>query len=439
MLIFCYQINQPIVLGGTTMTLRELLQKRAALTTEMRSIVDKPTGEGGDLAAEQETRFGTLKTELASVEKQIERQQFIDDAERRSAATPIGSTGDNRLDTALGEYSFRRAILSQIPGHQIDCRREVEVGQEIARRSGRNFEGIAVPTQILRQPIEQRVTTTGSPAEGSNLIQTDLLAGQFIDLLRAALVTRQLGCRVLGNLVGNIDIPKQIGATTSGWVAENSALDDSDAEFASVSLSPRHVGAVSEISRNMLMQSSLDVEQLMRADQAAVVARAIDLGALNGTGGVEPTGVLTAVEPTAGGTPTWAKILELIEAVELGNVPLGGAGWLLHPSTRRLLRSTEVVNGFPQMIMQDPNTLAGYPAVASTIVPAGASGPEYPLVYGQWSDLIMGYWSELDVLVNPYETTAYSKGNVKIRTMATCDVALRHVESFAYYGDLETS
>ena len=76
--------------------------------------------------------------------------------------------------------------------------------------------------------------------------------------------------------------------------------------------------------------------------------------------------------------------------------------------------------------------------MASTIVPAGASGPEYPLVYGQWSDLIMGYWSELDVLVNPYESTAFSKGNVKIRTMATCDVVFRHVESFAYYDDLAT-
>ena len=74
--------------------------------------------------------------------------------------------------------------------------------------------------------------------------------------------------------------------------------------------------------------------------------------------------------------------------------------------------------------------LAGYPVAMTSLVPSQA------IIFGTWSDLLVGFWSELDVLVNPYESTAYSKGNVQVRAMATCDVALRHVESFAFADDV---
>jgi hypothetical protein len=58
------------------------------------------------------------------------------------------------------------------------------------------------------------------------------------------------------------------------------------------------------------------------------------------------------------------------------------------------------------------------------------------LLYGNWSDLLIGVWSELDILVNPFESTAYSKGNVQIRAMMTVDIAVRHPESFAAITDI---
>jgi len=59
-----------------------------------------------------------------------------------------------------------------------------------------------------------------------------------------------------------------------------------------------------------------------------------------------------------------------------------------------------------------------------------------PVFYGNWSDLLIGVWSELDILVNPYEATAYAKGNVQIRAMMTLDLAVRHPESFAAIKDV---
>ena len=85
------------------------------------------------------------------------------------------------------------------------------------------------------------------------------------------------------------------------------------------------------------------------------------------------------------------------------------------------------------MVMEAPRTLAGYPVSMTSLVPAST------IIFGNWADLLLGFWSELDILVNPYESTAYSKGNVQVRAMATCDVALRHAESFAYASDVATT
>jgi HK97 family phage major capsid protein len=428
------------------MSLRELLQKRGAITVEMRSIADKPSGENGDLSAEQETRFGTLKTELAAVEKQIERQQFIDEAERRIAGNAIdpAGTGDRRLDAALSEFSLRRAILSQVPSHTVDCQRERELCAELARRSAVPIKGIAIPMSVFRRPVEQRDRETRaliSTSTGADLVATDHLAGQFIDLLRSSLVSQRLGVRTINGLVGNVEIPKRTGSGTSAWIAEDSALTPTDGAFDKVNMAPKTVGSLSEFTRNMLLQSSPDIEMLTREDMAAVLARAIDLAVIKGGDDANtPDGVMATVEPTTPATASWAHILGLIEQVEIAN-SLGSSAWLGHPSTRRLLRTTlrdpAATNAL--MLMEDPTQLANYPFVASTLVPAGASGPEYPLFYGVWSDIIVGYWSTLDVLVNPYESTAYSKGNVQIRSMMTADIAFRHTESFAWFSDMETA
>jgi len=82
-------------------------------------------------------------------------------------------------------------------------------------------------------------------------------------------------------------------------------------------------------------------------------------------------------------------------------------------------------------IMSELNTLAGYNVARTTLGPTAASPESGTLIFGAWGDLILGYWSAFEILVNPYESTAYSKGNVQVRGMLTCDVAVRHEESFA--------
>lgn len=420
------------------MKLKDLLEKRARIVTDMRAIADAPAGQAGDLSEDQATNFDALKRNLEAIEGSIARQTALDEAERRMQGQQITGGGDRQFDREVRNFSLVRAIAAA-SGLGVDDGREREISAELARRSGRQFQGIAVPMDVFQLPVEQRVITTAAPGggPGSNLISLDHLGGQYIDVLRAKLVIRQLGARVLTGLVGNVDIPRLKASATAGWFAENAAITASDAQHERVLLSPKHVGALTEFSRNMLLQSSPDIEQLVRADFAGILAEAMDKVAIRGGSTNEPTGVLatagvdtTTNMTTGGGGPTWGKVLSLIGLVETANANVDGAGWVTTPLVVQKLRSTLVAaDTDSRMIQTSPKELADYP-LASTSLAVGPAAVQ-PLIFGDWSEVLIGMWSALDVLVNPYESTAYSKGNVQVRGIITADIALRHPKSFA--------
>lgn len=422
------------------MKIKDLKAKRSKLIAELRSMNDAPTGDNGDLSPEQRSRFEAVKTEIEQIDAQIERQTFVDEADRRAAGEQITGTGDTRFDNELRQFSLRAAIASQVPdlAQSIDVGREREVSAELQRRGLTPAKGgIMVPLQVF----EQRVVTTAAPAggPGSNLVATDHLGNQFIDILRARMIVRGLGARVLSGLTGNVTIPGLKSSSNAEWIAENAALTGSDPEYRSVTMSPKHVGALTEVSRNMLQQTSPDIEQLIRADFADILAQAVDKVSIKGAGANEPAGILATngIGTFSGGT--WPGILSALEGLGIANADAGSLAWATNAKVVRKLRSTLKVNGDAGagFIMENANSLAGYTAAVSNNVPSNLESADSPstntasaLIFGNWQDLLIGYWSAIELLVNPYETTAYKKGNVQIRGLLTADVEIRHVESF---------
>jgi len=417
------------------MRLRDVQELRGKVIHAMRELTEHPAGDGGDLSQEQAQRFDQLKGELAGIEKRIERQATIEEAERRMQGQNLTGSGDDRFDAELRNYSLVRAMAGQA-GMDVDHGREKECSSELARRMGIRPQGLLVPLSVFMERRENLTTTTPAAGPGSNIIAVDHLGNQFIDRLRAALVIRQLGARVLNSLVGDVDIPRLKASTTSYWVAEDNALTASNPQFDKVQLSPKHAGCLTEISRNMLLQTSPDIESLVRDDFAKVLAAAVDSVAIKGGGSNEPTGILETSgvnEVDVSDGWSWAKVLAFIEAVESDNAT--GGAWATTPAVVKMLRSTpkatavyiaegpaEPVSG--DFIMDWPNSLAGYRLASTSLVPTGQA------VFGNWSDLLIGYWSAFDLLVNPYEALAYKKGNVQVRGMLTMDIAVRHPESF---------
>jgi HK97 family phage major capsid protein len=175
---------------------------------------------------------------------------------------------------------------------------------------------------------------------------------------------------------------------------------------------------------------------------SSVIANAIDEKALVGTGASNtPTGVANAsgVNSASLSTPTWAQVLAIISAVQGANADIGTMAWALAPRSVAKLRSTvRVATTDSVMLMESLNTLAGFPVAVSTSLSSGDSPDVNTVLFGVWSQLLVGYWSGTDVLVNPFETTAYAKGRVLVRAMRDVDVAVRHGQSFAKATNLPT-
>jgi HK97 family phage major capsid protein len=284
-----------------------------------------------------------------------------------------------------------------------------------------------------RRNIERRVITSTLPAggPGGSLIGTFLDPTQYIDVLRPAMVVRGLGARVISDMRSNVDLPRLSGATTYGWFAENSAIPTSDETFDRVQLRPRHAGAILTVSRNMLQQSTPDIEAIIRDDLAQVLARAVDSAAIMGPAGsaITPQGIIYNPEVASLVTiePSYDAMVEITTLISTQNALMGALGWAANMATRGALLKVKDNYGRPfgLDIMGQ-----GYPFGFSNL--AGDVTNPNPIVFGNWNDLILAFWSEIDLLVNPYADSAFSMGNVQLRGAMTLDVELRHPESFAW-------
>lgn len=417
------------------MKLHEIQEKRSAAVTAMRAMADKVEAENRDYSADEEKRHSDLKAEITSLDVKLQRAKDLAEAERSAPAIITGNGKDGAFEDRARDFSITKAIAAQI-GDGVDAAFERELSQEVSQRSGRKFQGIAVPDEVFQ---EKRTLLAGSSA--ADLIPNVHRADLFIDRLRSALVVGRLGATVLDNLVGTVDIPKQTGSSSAQWVAEDGSLTETDASFTDVNLTPKTVGAMTSFSRRTLINAVPSIEQLVRRDLAAVIASSIDQKALYGEGIVagppaknEPLGISKVsgiATPTMAG-PTWAEVLGVIAEIQGDDADLGNMGWAMNPAAVAMLRATpkDETNGGEGYLMEGPGNLAGYAAATSTAIQTGE------LFFGAWNQLLIGYWSGTDILVNPYETTAYAKGRVMVRVMRDVDVAVRHAESFAYVSDL---
>ena len=409
------------------MTIAAIRESRAAKVASMRTLLSTAEGERRSLSATEQTTFDTLKTDITGLEAQEARAAFLDDAERRSMGSPVG---DKSLTDLHRSVNVLDVIRAQMEGRSLTGA-ALESHQESERRTGRKAQGVFVPLAALEQ---RAVNTTATAPE---LIATNNRADLYIEPFRNNLLARRLGVRVLSGLTGNVSIPKFATGNSAGWVAENSALTTPAAmTFDSVSLSPKHAGGMVEMSRQLIQQSSPDIESLVRNDLSALLAEAIDSALIKGGGANEPTGVLATVGiQTANlATLSWANVLAMLQKLDISNA--SAANIVASMKVKAKLQGTLKASGIAGYLMEG-GRMADLPVYFSNQVAEKTGTPNTgKVIAGDWSQVMLGIWSEVDILVNPFAETAYSKGNVLVRAMSTVDIAVRHPEAFVFAEDV---
>lgn len=368
--------------------------------------------------------------------------------------SPVDRGSDVGLtDKEAKSFSFLRAInalanptdraAQERAAFEFDCSKAVQ-GQ-----LKRNAQGIMIPMEVLARDM-----VVGTDASGGYLVATDLLASNFIEILRNKMMTRALGAMTIPGLVGDVAIPKQTGGATAYWVAESGDVTESTPVLAQLALTPKTCGAWTDLSRKLLLQAAIGAEAFVRGDLASVLALALDAAGIAGPGtGNQPTGILstTGIGDVAGGTnglaPAWSHVVDLETEVSIDNADVGALAYLTNAKVRGALKQTEKASGTGLFVWEKGlesgfGDLNGYRAAVSNQVPSDldkgtSTGVCSAAIFGNWADLIYGLWGTVDITVDPY--TNATSGTVRVVALQDADVGVRHPESFAAMQDALTA
>jgi HK97 family phage major capsid protein/HK97 family phage prohead protease len=425
-----------------------------------------PTAEnqpaGPDLAVEtrkaSDAEFSRVRS-ILEIGKKYEladlAQEFV--SERRSEAEfkeavltkmqertkTLKSSGEIGMsDKEARKFSFVRLLASAADpkNHKLHeaAAYEREVCEAAAKASHRSVAGMSIPLEVLRTPLDAELskradvlsvkTGTGYTGTGSATVATTLLASSFVDLLRPrTFIMRRAS--VLGGLVGNFDIPKQVTGASGYWIGEDDPAGQSDVDFGLISLNPKTASGFVDVTRKMLMQSSLDVEALVRLDLAKGLAQTIDKAGLYGTGANgQPKGLklydgINAVD-FSGVNPTYAELVEMESQIAADNADVNSMAYVVNSGMRGYTKSTLKFSGVSGTIWEPGDSINGYGTEVTNQVTAG------DVFFGNWSDFWAAMWGGLELNVDPYSHS--TRGRIRVIAMQDVDFAVRRVESFTY-------
>jgi HK97 family phage major capsid protein len=426
--------------------IKALREERGQLVNDMKSVMKKSEDEKRDMSADESAKFDELKGKVAAKDKELQRFEEVYELERAGEKRILvegdgngeGSSGVKTAD--LKQYSLLRAIRCLMNNRAVDGF-EREVSDEIAKRSGKQPQGFYFPTEVAFERRDLNLTT------GSGAKPTITDASNFIELLRNRTVVNQLGARLLTGLTGDLSLPKQSAGATAYWVTEGNAPTESNATITQVGLNPRTVGAFTDLSRKFILQSAVSAEDFARQDLATVMAIAIDAAALNGNvggSGADPTGLLNNTNVTThplgtnGAALAFSDMVAMETAVAAANADAGSMAYVTNAKVRGALRTTQKATNQAIFVWDEDNTVNGYRSLVTNSMPSsltkGSGTGLSSALFGNWNDLIIGFWSGLDILVDPYNQS--TSGTVRVVALQDCDIKTRHDESFSKIVDI---
>jgi HK97 family phage major capsid protein len=446
--------------------LSDLKQRRQKLHDEAREQIERAEKEDRDFTKDEGERrkvvleeMGGLTLRISTIERELANEGIGNhDGKRMSEPLPHEDPGNVGTKHQYRILNAIRQICSK--GAEPFAGLEAEVSQELAKRTGKSPQGFLMPYRTSGAKGFEHIQRERERLLGSDKRALDSAAGvgtiptilqeDWIELLRNAMKVKQAGAREITDIVGKLAIPRQSAAATAYWVPESTAPTGSNQTLDQVLFTPHTIGAFTDISRRFFELTILDSgEQFVKEDLTAVLGRGVDLAAINGTGSSsQPLGIMqnTGITSTRtlslganGGVPTWAALVNMYTIVNRGNAgDLGPFTYMGNADVRGTLSTTAKIGSTFPIYLLENNQIYAMPFLSTQQVPGnlthGTGSNLSAIIGGIWNQLILAYWSAVDLLVDPY--TGSSSGTVRVVALQDMDVQVRHNEAFALIPDM---
>lgn len=321
----------------------------------------------------------------------------------------------NNINIMKKNFSLLRAISDIAKGKSLDpiANAVVLEGQNELRNAGMGFEG------QIQLPIENRAAVTVN-VEGEDVVATDIF--DILEPLRAKNVLVQAGASVYSGLVGNVKIPV-MGASNVTWEGETSPAQDGAGTFTHVELSPKRLTAYIDISKQFLIQTdNLQAEAKIRQDLINAITSKLEATILGDAAGstTQPAGIFNGVTPTA--ITSFADITDLEADVEGANV-FGECKYIMDPKSKAVLRNMARSADNTRLVMEGGEVDGTQALITSNM-------GDNTLVYGDFSNIVIGQWGAIDLTVDPY--TQATNGCVRLVVNAFFDAKVARSEALAF-------
>ena len=413
------------------------------------------------------TRWGFGSEAEAACEQGTSTSDFrgliLDKAAIRSPGMSTDELGLTESETQ--RYSVQRVIDALRTGDFSRAEFEVEVSTALKDAQGRSNDRIALPTNVLLRgwvPREANLRALlygergniGARAlvgvnvgnvEAADLVETELRDDLFIESLREEAVVLGLGVTVLGGLVGEIDIPREVTTPDFYWVGEDTDPAEGDYTLDQVQLRYRTIAGRIPFTRQAGKTTTPGIEGLLTRSIRRGLAIAIDKALINGSGtNNEPTGILNTSgigSVASSSTLSRDQLLELEQTLGDANADTSRSVGLTNSRGKRSLLSTATDAGSGLFV---GTRAEGGNAVdtdigrfyVSNLVPndLGTGADKSALIYGNMASLIVGMWGGVELIRDV--ATKVATGGVVLRVFQDLDCVVGRAAEFAAITDL---
>jgi HK97 family phage major capsid protein len=372
------------------------------------------------------------------------QREYMEKIHARAAVPLNQQVAVNNI--GMSERELREFSVVKLLRHMVDptskkaakaAAFEIDACRVAAEKYGSEGERTVLPTDFAtyRRSFSTRAAmTAANPAIGGKIIAPDFRPESLIERLLSRSVFLGRG-RILGGLKGPVTIPKHLTGTDAQWIDEEEEAPETDATFGDITLMQKTLSASTKITRKMIMQDSIGLEDLVQDDLAHSIGHKMDVSVLYGDGVKQPKGLIAqgieeVTYPSAAPSyPSYDVLVDLETAVAESEALADSMEWIVTSGFRGYGRKTvqrpgEVDSGGPIWEKGDrpgAGGVLGYPATVTTRMQPGH------LLFIDFSQLLIGSWGSLEILVNPYAES--KKGNTLVTVFHDMDVGIRHTES----------
>ena len=410
------------IIDNAKKELRELSEDEAK---EIYSIKEEIKSLDEDEKVDEETKSEDTTPEDELDEKELDGNELTpedeldedetseedDEVSKNKEEIENNNNRSNQIRKMNKEFRLIKAIRDVANNRSMDevTKAVANAGAEEMRKSGLSFGG------QIQLPLESRTITVAS--EHDDVIETEFT--NILEPLRAKNVLVAAGAKYLTNLVGDVQVPIMT-KTNVGWAGEVAEATSGDPTFNHVTLSPKRLTAYIDLSKQFIAQDSLAAEQLIREDLVKAINNKLEetiLGDASGTS-TQPQGMFDAISATS--VTGYTDIVSKEADIEDANV-YNECVYVMSNKAKAALRAMAKSSKSTQLVYEN-GEVDGTKAINTSMI------ADKKYLYGDFSNLAIGQWSGLDLLVDPY--TLARSGQIRIVVNAYFDAKILREEAF---------